>query len=91
MWSQTDKNEKISLLENLLKIYKNRWDEITETMSVDGAPLDWSSSAQTASRPYKDFILRLKNFEFETKFNNKSNNYIVYEPIGVCGLITPWN
>ena len=25
------------------------------------------------------------------KFNDKSNNYIVYEPIGVCGLITPWN
>jgi len=38
-----------------------------------------------------DFIKRLKEFEFEKKFNDKSNNYIVYEPIGVCGLITPWN
>ena len=49
-WSQVDKKEKISLLENLLKIYKSRWDEITQTMSEEmGAPLDWSSSAQTSS------------------------------------------
>ena len=93
-WSQVDKKEKIILLENLLKIYKSRWDEITQTMSEEmGAPLDWSSSAQTSSGAdhINDFILRLKNFEFETKFNQDSNNYIVYEPIGVCGLITPWN
>jgi aldehyde dehydrogenase (NAD+) len=24
-------------------------------------------------------------------FDEKSNNHIYYEPIGVCGLITPWN
>ena len=93
-WSQIEKNEKINLLENLLKIYKTRWNELTQTMSEEmGAPLDWSSSAQTSSGSdhINDFILRLKNFEFETKFNQDSNNYIVYEPIGVCGLITPWN
>jgi len=58
-----------------------------------GAPLDWSSSAQTASGAdhINDFIKRLKEFEFESKFSNDSDNYIVYEPIGVCGLITPWN
>jgi len=67
-WSQVDKKHKISLLENLLKIYKSRWDEITQTMSEEmGAPLDWSSSAQTSSGAdhINDFILRLKNFEFE--------------------------
>ena len=38
-----------------------------------GAPLDWSSSAQTSSGAdhIHDFILRLKNFEFEKRFNNK--------------------
>ncbi len=93
-WSQVKKDIKISLLEKLLKIYKNRWDDITETMSKEmGAPLDWSSSAQTASGfdHINDFIKRLKEFKFEGKFNDKSHNYIVYEPIGVCGLITPWN
>ena len=93
-WSQVDKKQKINLLENLLKIYNSRWDEITQTMSDEmGAPLDWSSSAQTSSGAdhINDFIFRLKNFEFEKRFNNNSNNYIVYEPNGVCGLITPWN
>ena len=93
-WSQVNKKIKIDLLENLLKIYKSRWDEITEIMSNEmGAPLDWSSSAQTSSGfdHIKDFIKRLKEFEFEKKFDDNSNNYIVYEPIGVCGLITPWN
>ena len=39
-WSQVNKKIKIDLLENLLNIYKSRWDEITETMSSEmGAPL----------------------------------------------------
>ena len=58
-----------------------------------GAPLEYASSALTASGAshIKDFIKRLKNFEFGSTFEEKSNNYISYEPIGVCGLITPWN
>jgi len=58
-----------------------------------GAPIDWATSAQTSSGAdhIKDFIKRLKEFEFELEFNNESDNYIAYEPIGVCGLITPWN
>ena len=93
-WGSVDKKTKIHLLEKLLEIYKKRWDEITQTISDEmGAPLDWSSSAQTASGAdhINDFIKRLKIFNFEKKFEQNSNNYIVYEPIGVCGLITPWN
>tara|TARA_A100001011_G_C14305587_1_gene842963 strand:- start:759 stop:2189 length:1431 start_codon:yes stop_codon:yes gene_type:complete len=93
-WSNIEKKYKISLLEKLYKIYNSRWDEITESMSLEmGAPLDWSSTAQTTSGAdhIKDFIKRLKEFEFEKKFENNSNNFISYEPIGVCGLITPWN
>ena len=74
-WSQVDKRTKLNLLEKLLFIYKKRWDEITETMSKEmGAPLDWSSSAQTASGfdHINDFIKRLKNFEFEHKFEGYS-------------------
>ena len=58
-----------------------------------GAPIDWAVTAQTSSGAdhIKDFIKRLKEFEFETSFSNESDNYIAYEPIGVCGLITPWN
>ena len=93
-WSVSKKKDRIDLLEELLKIYHSRWDEITNVMTLEmGAPLDWSSSAQTSSGydHIKDFIKRIKNFNFEKKFENNSDNYISYEPIGVCGLITPWN
>jgi aldehyde dehydrogenase (NAD+) len=93
-WKETSKEERIKLLEKLLIIYKKRFDEMAEAISLEmGAPMDWSTDVQTASgRDHlEDFILRLKNFNFEEHFDEKSNNHIYYEPIGVCGLITPWN
>ena len=93
-WKNTSVEERITLLEKLLKIYKERFNEMTQAISTElGAPLDWASSVQTASGEshIEDFIIRLKKFEFEKNFSESSDNYIVYEPIGVCGLITPWN
>ena len=93
-WKNTSKEERIELLEKLLKIYRNRSEEMTNAISKElGAPLDWASSAQMGSGEshIEDFIKRLKEFEFESNFDENSDNYIVYEPIGVCGLITPWN
>ncbi len=93
-WKETSKEERISLLEKLLKIYKKRFNEMAEAMSMEmGSPIDFANSVHTASGQshIEDFILRLKNFNFEEHFDSKSNNHISYEPIGVCGLITPWN
>ena len=93
-WKETSKEERIKLLEKLLSVYKKRFNEMAEAISMEmGAPMDWASDVQTASGQahLEDFILRLKNFNFEKQFDLKSNNHICYEPIGVCGLITPWN
>ena len=93
-WKNASKEERLSLLEKLLKIYISRSEEMTKAISIElGAPMDWASSAQMSSGQshIEDFIKRLKEFEFESKFEDGSNNHIVYEPIGVCGLITPWN
>ena len=93
-WKSTSKAERLSLLEKLLTIYKKRFNEMTEAITMEmGSPIDYSSSAQAISGQshLEDFILRLKEFNFEEHFDDKSNNYISYEPIGVCGLITPWN
>ena len=93
-WKDTTVEERISLLEKLLNIYKKRFDEMANAISMEmGAPIDWSTNVQTASGQshLEDFIIRLKEFNFEKNFDPKSNNYIRYEPIGVCGLITPWN
>jgi aldehyde dehydrogenase (NAD+) len=93
-WKETSKEERVSLLEKLLSIYKKRFNEMTDAISKEmGAPIDWASSVQNMSGQshLEDFILRLKNYKFEDHFDKKSNNYISREPIGVCGLITPWN
>ena len=94
MWSNTSKEERIKLLENLYEIYKSRWNKMAESISLEmGSPIDWSIEEQSSSgaNHIKNFIKTLKNFEFESAFNSESNNHITYEPIGVCALITPWN
>ena len=93
-WKETSKEERIDYLEKLLSIYKKRFSEMAEAISLEmGAPMDWATDVQTASGQahLEDFILRLKEFKFDEHFDEKSNNHIYYEPIGVCGLITPWN
>ncbi len=93
-WSLITKEERLSLLKKLYEIYKSKWNQMTEVISMEmGAPMDWASSAQTSSGAshIKDFIKRLEQFEFEKNFDEGSDNHISYEPIGVCGLITPWN
>ena len=93
-WKETSKEVRVSLLEKLLKIYKRRFNEMSEAITIEmGSPIDYSSSTHTTSGQshLEDFILRLKEFKFEEHFDSKSNNHINYEPIGVCGLITPWN
>ncbi len=94
IWSNTSKEERIKLLENLYEIYKSRWNKMAESISLEmGSPIDWSIEEQSSSgaNHIKNFIKTLKNFEFENEFNSESNNHITYEPIGVCALITPWN
>ncbi|MDC0031727.1 aldehyde dehydrogenase family protein [Candidatus Pelagibacter sp.] len=93
-WKETTKEERLNYLEKLLLIYKKRFREMAEAISLEmGAPMDWATEAQTASGQshLEDFILRLRDFKFDEHFSEKSNNHIYYEPIGVCGLITPWN
>jgi aldehyde dehydrogenase (NAD+) len=93
-WKETTKEDRLNYLEKLLSVYKKRSREMAEAISLEmGAPMDWATEVQTASGQLhlEDFILRLKDFEFDEHFNEKSNNHICYEPIGVCGLITPWN
>ena len=93
-WKETTKEDRLNYLEKLLSVYKKRSREMAEAISLEmGAPMDWATEVQTASGQLhlEDFILRLKDFEFDEHFNEKSNNHMCYEPIGVCGLITPWN
>jgi len=94
IWSTTSVDHRLELLNKLKNIYKSRFDEMTKAIILEmGCPNNFASEVQTQSGldHLNDFIERLKNFKFENNFSNQSNNYITHEPIGVCGLITPWN
>lgn len=90
-FSQTTAAERIALLERIIEIYKQRMAEIGEVVSREiGAPV---SLAQTAQAPaglghFEATLQALRDFEWE---KDMGRSRVVYEPIGVCALITPWN
>ena len=93
-WWGINKKEKLYLLKNLLKIYIKRSNEMSRAISIEmGAPIDWATEQQSKSGEdhIKNFIKIFEDFNFEKYYDKKFGNYITYEPIGVCALITPWN
>ena len=76
-------------------MYKKRWNDISEAITLEmGAPKDFSTKLQTGTGAshIKSFIRYLKDFEFERVLGDHAKNQrILYEPKGVCALITPWN
>ncbi|MCP4045791.1 MAG: aldehyde dehydrogenase family protein, partial [Gammaproteobacteria bacterium] len=90
-YSRTSREERISYLEKILAGYKKRYDDLAQIMSQEmGAPLAFASNSQArAGYSHLNSALQaLKTFEFEQELGDSQ---IVREPIGVCGLITPWN
>jgi aldehyde dehydrogenase (NAD+) len=90
-FSQTTREERVALLQAILDEFAKRHDEIAEAiMDEMGAPWGLARNAQAASGPQhlKAALKALKTFEFS---ESHGTTRIVKEPIGVCGLITPWN
>ena len=94
-WAFSPKEERIRLLEKLYENYKKRWADIANAITVEmGAPKDFATKLQagTGAAHLKSFIRYLKNFEFEKPLGEHApNQRLIYEPKGVCALITPWN
>ena len=90
-FSQTSKEERLALMGKIIEIYQSRYDEIAETISSEmGAPLWLSKAAQAATGAghFGTFMEVLKNYNFN---EDKGTTRLRKEPVGVCGLITPWN
>jgi acyl-CoA reductase-like NAD-dependent aldehyde dehydrogenase len=91
-WSQATREERIALLERIVEEYKRRLDDMALAISQEmGAPL--ARVARPMQAPsglghFKVALETLRHFEFEKDMNGVR---IVREPVGVCGLITPWN
>ena len=94
-WAFSTKEERIKLLEKLYENYKKRWADIADAITIEmGAPKDFASKLQagTGAAHLKSFIRYLKNFEFEKPLGEHApDQRLIYEPKGVCALITPWN
>lgn len=90
-FSQTSKQERIALLERIVSIYQQRIDEVARAISDEmGAPMKFAKRAQAASglEHLATTLEILKRFEFEESLGTTQ---LRREPVGVCGLITPWN
>ena len=90
-YSRTTREERIDLLTAILDQFKKRYNDVAEAiMDEMGAPWEVASGPQAGSGPQhlKAAIRALKAYEFEER---NRDTLIIKEPIGVCGLITPWN
>jgi len=94
-WSVAPVAEKLARLEALAAVYERRAGEMAEAISAEmGAPKKLAVNAQAAAGlgHIRAFIRALKEFPFEHPLRaDAPDEYIIHEPIGVCGLITPWN
>ena len=90
-FSTTSVEERLGLLGKIVEVYQSRYDEVAETISKEmGAPLSLSKAAQAATGlgHFAQTIEILQDFDWE---ETKGRNIIRKEPIGVVGMITPWN
>jgi aldehyde dehydrogenase (NAD+) len=90
-WSQSSLDERIALFERLIEEYKKRYADMAAAITEEmGAPAVLSQKAQAAMGigHLQSALGVLKNYHFTEA---RGTTMIVKEPIGVCGLITPWN
>ncbi|MEP1327666.1 aldehyde dehydrogenase family protein [Pseudophaeobacter sp.] len=91
-FSQTSKAERLALLDRLMEATKARFEDLAQAMSAEmGAPITMSREAQAdaAIGHLQGFIDALQEIKQRETLSN--GDTLLREPIGVCGLITPWN
>src|SRR6201991_1610757 len=90
-WSRSTREERLDLLQAILAEYQKRAGDLAEAVTEEiGAPPSLASGPQVflGIAHLTTAIDALKNFQFEEQHGE---TLVAKEPIGVCGLITPWN
>ena len=91
-FSKTTKEDRLKLLKRIHEVTSDHFEELAQAMSKEmGAPITMSREAQADSGlgHLQGFIEALEKLEEENTLSN--GDILTKEPIGVCGLITPWN
>jgi aldehyde dehydrogenase (NAD+) len=90
-WSMTSREERLDVLKRILEHYQKRIGDLGAAITEEmGAPAALANGFQVGLGigHLNTAIEVLKNFRFEEP---RGATMIVKEPVGVCGLITPWN
>jgi len=90
-YSETSPKERLELLRRIIDVYQSKIGEMAETISLEmGAPIALCRKAQAPAglAHLLEIVKVLEHFQFEEL---KGSTLMRKEPIGVCGLITPWN
>jgi len=94
-WMETPKEARAALIQRALDIYNARAEDMAQAISLEmGAPIEMARQQQVPAGAYhiKNFLRAFKDFQFDRMLNERApNDRILLEPIGVVGLITPWN
>jgi aldehyde dehydrogenase (NAD+) len=94
-WAATPPAERKRYVEAILAQYEAREEEMAQAISMEmGAPIDMSRADQAPCLPWhlKNFLTAFDHIDWIRPLGpHAPNDRIALEPIGVVGLITPWN
>jgi aldehyde dehydrogenase (NAD+) len=91
-WSRATVDERKAALDRIIAVYQRRLPEMAETISMEmGAPAPLAQSAQAPAGLGYLMDARKQLDEFKFEYDYGGGRRILREPIGVVGMITPWN
>jgi aldehyde dehydrogenase (NAD+) len=94
-WAATPPAQRKALVENILEQYEARHEELARAISTEmGSPIDHARNEQAPCLPWhtKGFLKAFDEIQWVRPLRaDTPNDRIALEPIGVVGLITPWN
>ena len=94
-WAETSPADRRAVVVRILDQYERRKEDLAQAISMEmGAPIDMARDSQAPCLPWhlKNFLTAFDEIEWVRPLGpHAPDDRIVLEPIGVVGLITPWN
>ncbi|NBD30173.1 MAG: aldehyde dehydrogenase family protein, partial [Alphaproteobacteria bacterium] len=94
-WAATPVAERVRYVKAILEQYEARKEDLAQAISMEmGAPIDLARNSQAPTLPWhaNGFLKAIEEFEWERPLGEHApDDRILMDPIGVVGLITPWN
>lgn len=94
-WSTTKTSERSKILNRIADLIEQRLPELAEAETRDvGKPLELSKTLDMprAALNFRYFASLIQHkHEMATDMDGEAINYVLRQPVGVAGLISPWN